>query len=664
MELFNAFGKLRFRMPSVSRRRSMKAWDQVMHYACHLGLLFVLIFSPLFPLIVEAATVWKGYGGAVKDKTLNVSLAVGETKTIILTYTNTGDKTWTRGTATGNVGLFVASGQTSSLQNSSWVDWETPGLIKDVSVKKGQSTTVTFRISATSAGTYTEIFRLAAKDVAWMRDAETKVVATVTAKKTGSSSTSTVAPIPAPTTTTAPADATSTSGQSAYSAILLLRTPRQISLPGSTSANVVYGFKNTGTVSWQTRSLQIASVHSATVDAQPSVVKHSTWMSDTQPVIADDETKPGEIGFLSFTLNTPPKRGDYTVRFALFADGKQVDNAFVDIPMTVTSDGAYQMNPPITPSSSSGSSSGGIQTSPDAVGTEPIIRVGLFATTDDQMQVRGITGGYRIYQKSDETKTICSFTKDQVVIISFDRAHLVYKASGPGCTSQSSTPYEVRSTVSDWDPLEMYDFSRPVSWLPGANDNTFRGILELRYAADDSAHEVWAINELPIEMYLKGLGETSDSSPLEYQKALLTAARTYAYYHWSRGTKHASVGFHVDAKYDQVYRGYGAEARSPNIVNGVESTRGQIVTYNGSLAITPYYSRSDGRTRAWGEVWGGGSNYPWLISVPVPEDVGKTLWGHGVGMSASGALGMANKGNDYQQILKHFYTGIELMKYY
>jgi peptidoglycan hydrolase-like amidase len=33
-------------------------------------------------------------------------------------------------------------------------------------------------------------------------------------------------------------------------------------------------------------------------------------------------------------------------------------------------------------------------------------------------------------------------------------------------------------------------------------------------------------------------------------------------------------------------------------------------------------------------------------------------------MSASGALGMANEGNDYQQILKHFYTGIELMKYY
>lgn len=615
------------------------------------ALLFSLVVSPVASLIADAATVWKGYGGVVNDKTVNISFTVGETKTIILTYTNTGDKTWTRGTANGNVALFVTSGQKSPLQHSSWADWETPGLIKDVSVKKGAKTTVTFRITASKAGTYTEIFRLAANNVAWMRDAETKVIATVAEKK-GSTT-----PPPAPSNDTTQ----SSSGESAYAAVLLLKTPRQLSIPGSTTANVTYGFKNTGTMTWKSRSLQLASVHSATAsDPQPTVIKHSSWVSATQPVVADDETKPGEIGFLSFVLNAPPKSGDYTVRFALFADGKQVDNAFVDIPVTVTSDGAYDVSTPITPSNSSS----GIQTSPDAVGEEPIIRVGIFATTDDQMQIRGVTGGYRVYPKNDPDKTICTLSKDQVLTVKFDRTNLVYKLSGPDCVGQSTTPYQVRSIVNDWDPLEMYDFSRPVSWLPGANDNTFRGILELRYAADDPDHEVWIINELPIEMYLRGLAETSDVSPLEFQKALLTAARTYAFYHWKRATKHESLGFHVDSKYDQVYRGYGAEARSPNIVNGVTATRGQIVTYNGSLAITPYFSRSDGRTRSWGEVWYGGSNYPWLVSVSVPQDNGRTLWGHGVGLSASGALGMANEGSLYDQILKHFYTGIELLKYY
>lgn len=657
MKILNALGRMQIRTPRVSKSLPSEVRDRIVHCAISLGLLFVMIFAPLFPLMVEAATIWKGYGAVVNDKVVNISFAAGETKTVILTYKNTGDKTWTRGTAAGNVSLFVASEKKSLLQHSSWSDWETPGLIKDVSVKKGQSTTVTFRITASKAGSYTEIFRLAAKDVAWMRDAETKVVATVTAAKATSAAPE-VVPASAPTESTS-AD---TSNQVAYSAILLLRTPRQLAIPGSTSANVTYGFKNTGSSSWKTRSLQLASVHSATVDPQPSVIKHSSWVSDTQPVVEEDETKPGEIGFLSFTLNAPPKTGDYTVRFALFADGKQVDNSFVDIPVTVTSDGAYQLSPPIT--SSSPSSNGGVSSSGEFLGEEPIIRVGIFATTDDQMQIRGVTGGYRVYQKSNPEKTICSFVKDQVLTVSFDRSNLVYKLSGPDCVSQSSGQYIVRSTVSDWDPLEMYDFSRPVSWLPGANDNTFRGMLELRYSVDDPAHEVWVINELPIEMYLRGLAETSDVSPLEFQKALLTGARTYAFYHWKRATKHASLGFHVDAKYDQVYRGYGAEARSPNIVNGVTATRGQMVTYNQALAITPYFSRSDGRTRSWGEVWYGGSNYPWLVSVPVPEDEGKTLWGHGVGMSASGALKMAANGIAYDQILKHFYTGIELLKFY
>jgi stage II sporulation protein D len=174
---------------------------------------------------------------------------------------------------------------------------------------------------------------------------------------------------------------------------------------------------------------------------------------------------------------------------------------------------------------------------------------------------------------------------------------------------------------------------------------------------------VWIINELPVEWYLKGIAETSNSSPQEYQRALLTAARTYAMYHVQRGTKHANEHYTVDAKYDQVYRGYGAEIRGSNIVTAIDATRGQIVTYNEKLAITPYYSRSDGRTRSWTEVWGGGP-YAWLVSVPVPWDQGKTLWGHGVGMSATGALGMAAEGKTYDQILKHFYTGIELRRIY
>jgi stage II sporulation protein D len=39
-------------------------------------------------------------------------------------------------------------------------------------------------------------------------------------------------------------------------------------------------------------------------------------------------------------------------------------------------------------------------------------------------------------------------------------------------------------------------------------------------------------------------------------------------------------------------------------------------------------------------------------------------WGHGVGMSQTGAVGMAERGRSYQQILGHYYRGIELVQWY
>jgi stage II sporulation protein D len=36
-------------------------------------------------------------------------------------------------------------------------------------------------------------------------------------------------------------------------------------------------------------------------------------------------------------------------------------------------------------------------------------------------------------------------------------------------------------------------------------------------------------------------------------------------------------------------------------------------------------------------------------------------WGHGVGMSQTGAVGMAERGRSYEQILAHYYQGVELM---
>jgi len=154
--------------------------------------------------------------------------------------------------------------------------------------------------------------------------------------------------------------------------------------------------------------------------------------------------------------------------------------------------------------------------------------------------------------------------------------------------------------------------------------------------------------------------------PYEYLKAIVTAARTYAAYHINTGgLKHAGDNFILDdSANDQVYRGYNIELRSPKITQAVQETLGQMITYQGAVVVTPYFSRSDGRTRSWTEVFGGTAK-PWLLSVPDPYCTGMTLWGHGVGLSGTGARGMAqNENKTWTEILTHYYTGVEIKKIY
>jgi stage II sporulation protein D len=160
------------------------------------------------------------------------------------------------------------------------------------------------------------------------------------------------------------------------------------------------------------------------------------------------------------------------------------------------------------------------------------------------------------------------------------------------------------------------------------------------------------------------LAVSSNNNPIEYHKALAIAARTYAQYNINIGGKHPAGYFHLNASaYDQVYRGYNSEIRLPNFVKAVEETRGLAVVYNGDIVVTPYFSQSDGRTRAWEEVWFG-SGKPWLVSRPDPNCAGMSLFGHGVGLSARGARGMALAGSTSEQILKHYYAGVGLKTIY
>lgn len=276
----------------------------------------------------------------------------------------------------------------------------------------------------------------------------------------------------------------------------------------------------------------------------------------------------------------------------------------------------------------------------------PLIRVGLFETTSLSL----IPRDSRAVIESAQAIVQAIIEQDEKVTITKGDDH--YTVTSEHFSKSFHHSPKIK-TIDQQGVLEISTIKK---------NNLYRGSLEIKTTV--ALGKTWTINELPIETYVKGVEETSEPNPKEFLKALIIAERTYANYHRLKNTKHDEENFHVDATFDQVYTGASFEKQSPEISDLVDETRGVVVSYQGDLALTPYFSHSDGRTRAWEEVWAG-DEFPWLISKDDPCCKTKKLHGHGVGMSALGARWFAsNKGWSADQILQHYYTGTGLKKLY
>jgi len=325
------------------------------------------------------------------------------------------------------------------------------------------------------------------------------------------------------------------------------------------------------------------------------------------------------------------------------------------IPPTVTNTNPIDNSSTPTPTPSPISNNNSI---PIASNNGPLVRIGLYSTTETIT----ITANSNYKVKDQNQAVLAAMPVGVSSQVSFNFSTRTYTLIGNGTNLTTSSYLRFEGDNSN-TVFEITSLNWRPAWNTSLNDNRFLGKLEVRYSSNTG--KLWVINELEVENYLKGLAETSNDSPLEYQKALITAARTYAMYHYNRGTKHADEYYTLDATYDQVYKGYNSQLRLTKVSQAVEETKGQVVTYNGEVVVTPYFSYDDGRTRSYQEVWGG-SFKPWLVSVKEPAGYDKTtMYGHGVGLSAHGALHLAVYFNyTFDQILKYYYTGIELKKIY
>ncbi|MCL1464061.1 SpoIID/LytB domain-containing protein [Argonema galeatum] len=121
-----------------------------------------------------------------------------------------------------------------------------------------------------------------------------------------------------------------------------------------------------------------------------------------------------------------------------------------------------------------------------------------------------------------------------------------------------------------------------------------------------------AINYVDLEKYLYSVlgGEVYANWPQEALKAQAVAARTYALYQrQTRGNSTYDLG---DTIAWQVYKGIESEA--PPMYSAVDTTAGQVVTYNGKIILAAFHSSSGGHTENVENVWS--DNLPYLRGVP------------------------------------------------
>ena len=561
------------------------------------------------------------------------TISPGDTQEVMIGFQNVGEVAWTNsGSSYVSIYTYDPKYRASDFKADDWEDYTQAALLDEDSVAVGEIGHIYLTLDAPkSEGQYSETFHLAAEDTAWIPGGEFTLVINVEGEVQEEAEDDTVA------------DGEASPETDGLSATVLLRSARNLEAEAGEEIEYTVGIKNTGSTTWTTREVLTSDVAIASSDTE-----HDSWLSSTQLVLNDTgSVKPGGLDFLKFTFTAPSTKGSHTVRYLLAANDTIIPDFYIDIPVDVTTGSEAIIDEEITIEESD------IQA--DRMIDEPVLRIGLLTIDEETDWVTEISCNTSWKLRDSEDGLLGTMEADDMVR-AFYKNQRYYFNRGRGI---EETHKYLRFVPDDEDAIcTIENFDRRETRNAAYADNTFRDTLELQYIPYKD--ETWVINELPIEEYLYGLAETSDYSHEEFKKALITVARTYGVYHFERYTKHYGY-FHMNAYADdQVYKGYEYENRHPSIREAVEDTRGVTVNYDNATALTPYFSRSDGRTRDWSEVWGG--EVAWCQGVETPHDAaaGRTLWGHGVGMSATEALDMAEDGDSWEEILEYFYTGIEL----
>jgi uncharacterized protein (DUF427 family) len=359
-------------------------------------------------------------------------------------------------------------------------------------------------------------------------------------------------------------------------------------------------------------------------DISAGVIKHKSITINGSELLTD-EVAPGDVGMLtvSVELGDDISGAKRSMLIRPKVKGKEIMKNAIKVSYRVKN--KYYEIAPDSPSE-------------EEEGEEKDIRIRL---TPDETPIIGANGDFDVYNRTS-------------VLESYDKT-ATFKSE------LNDSKIKITSGQDTYEKVGPIRFVPKGSTILNVNGSEYRGILELQIVDN----EVAIINELPLEEYLQGLAEEPNNEEYEKIKAIMVAARSYALFYMEKAEKFPGKPYNLDddPAVSQKYMGYSFEKNAPNVVKAVNETEGQVVYYDGELVKTPYFSKSDGvATKSAKEVWNWDA--PYLVSVDDSYCDSKVFWGHGVGLSGCGAKGMAQNGSTYIEILKHYYTGVEIVDLY
>lgn len=450
-------------------------------------------------------------------------------------------------------------------------------------------------------------------------------------------------------------------------------------------------FKNTGSQCWQGSGAQAVTLR--TVNGGESKLRHSTWYNSFTPNRINPVLNicPGQEALFRFKIEAPSQAGTQWEKFNLFAGSTIISGGEIEIAIQVLQEETIITEPnqppspePINPKPEIPSSEMFWQLIPASIDIKekilwpnlpegPDLRVGLLYIEEEEKQqylpLQISSLNQEAYEIRDQNnRLLIRNTQGEIIEIDYNYQTGYYFLNNSSGKRLLMTDSFLRFSSLENDHIFKIDsWTNGPFWGENVNDNLFRGDIEIHF--NPSTKRLWLINELPLEKYMRGVAEVSDLSSAEFLKAQKIAARSYALFRLLNpkytNTPNNEPLFDLrSTQADQVYRGYNRELRAPRTLAAVEATRSIVATYNGNPILAYYFSSTDGSTRSSYEARMTAAPVPYLQARPDPPGIGKTMLGHGVGLPQIGGIVAANQGANYAQILKYYYTGIELTKMY